>query len=324
MDDLSMDELSAAGTSNYISPSDPSNARTAERPEERASIVSRILLTPDGLRPVWRLLLYFCMYEVLKFMVEVILSGLVQEPILQLWLMMIAEAGLLVAALVPALLLSRMEGCSFGAYGFPLRKDWGKNFSVGVIWGLAAITLLMLALRMAGAFHFGPLALHGFRVVKFAVFWGAMFLLVGFYEEFLVRGYTQFTLSQEASFWPAAAALSIIFGALHLDNSGESLPGICGVVCIGLFFCLTLRRTGNLWFAIGFHAAWDWCESYLYSVPDSGQIAPGHLIRASLHGPKWLTGGATGPEASVLLFVVLLVVWIVFDRAYPKIALREN
>ncbi|HEY1801272.1 MAG TPA: CPBP family intramembrane glutamic endopeptidase [Terriglobales bacterium] len=319
-----MDELSEAGTSNQAPKPGPSNPNSRERTEERPPIVSRILLTPDGLRPIWRLLLYVCMYEVLKFLVEIMLSGLVQEPILQLWLMMIAEAGLLLAALAPALLFSRMEARPFGVYGFPLRKVWGKNFAIGALWGLAAITLLMLALRVSGVFHFGPLAVHGFRIAKFAVFWGVMFLLVGFYEEFLVRGYAQFTLTQETGFWPAAALLSVIFGALHLDNPGESLPGICGAVCIGLFFCLTLRRTGNLWFAVGFHAAWDWCESYLYSVPDSGQIAPGHLIHASLHGPKWLTGGATGPEASVLLFVVLLVVWIIFDRAYPKVALHQS
>ncbi|HWF91955.1 MAG TPA: type II CAAX endopeptidase family protein [Terriglobales bacterium] len=319
-----MDELSAAGTSKHVPRPGPENPGKGERTEERSSIVSRILLTPDGLRPIWRLLLYVSTYLVLKFIVTAVLSKLVQEPILQVWLMMIAEAGLLTAALVPALLLSRMEERPFGAYGFPLRNGWSKNFAVGVIWGLAAITLLMLALRVSGVFHFGPLALHGFRVAKFAVFWGALFLLVGFYEEFLVRGYTQFTLSQETGFWPAAAVLSVIFGALHLENPGESLPGICGAVCIGLFFCLTLRRTGSLWFAVGFHAAWDWSESFLYSVPDSGQIAPRHLIRSSLHGPRWLTGGSTGPEASVLLFVVLLVVWIVFDRAYPKIAPRQN
>jgi membrane protease YdiL (CAAX protease family) len=264
------------------------------------------------------------MYEVLKFLVGIVLSQLVQEPILQLWLMLIAEAGLLLAALLPGVLLARMEGRSFGVYGFPLCKGWSKNFVVGAIWGLDAITLLMLTLRAIGVVHFGPLALHGFRVAKFALFWGAMFLLVGFYEEFLVRGYTQFTLMQELGFWPAAAVLSLIFGALHLDNPGETLPGICGAVCIGLFFCLTLRRTGNLWFAVGFHVAWDWCESYLYSVPDSGQLAPGRLMHASLRGPKWLTGGPTGPEASVLLFVVLLVVWLAFDWAYPKIALRDN
>jgi len=319
-----MDELTAAGTSNHVPEPDPSDASFAKGPEERHPIVSRILLTPDGLRPVWRLVFYVCMYKVLKFMVELILSGLVQQPILQLWLMMIAEAGLLIAALVPALLLSKMEERPFGTYGFPHSKGWSKNFAMGGIWGLAAITLLMLFLRALGVFHFGPPALHGFRVLKFAVFWGVMFLLVGFYEEFLVRGYTQFTLSQETGFWPAAAVLSIVFGALHLDNPGESLPGIGAAVCIGLFFCLTLRRTGNLWFAVGFHAAWDWAESYLYSVPDSGQLAPGRLMHSSLQGPKWLTGGSTGPEASVFLFVVLLIVGLVFHRAYPKIALREN
>ena len=95
--------------------------------------------------------------------------------------------------------------------------------------------------------------------------------------------------------------------------------GILGAMVIGFFFCLTLRRTGNLWFAVGFHAAWDWGESYFYSVPDSGGMAPGHLLRSSLQGPHWLTGGTVGPEGSVFLFVLLALMWVVFDRVYPDV-----
>ena len=73
-----------------------------------------------------------------------------------------------------------------------------------------------------------------------------------------------------------------------------------------MFFCFTLRRTGNLWFAIGWHAAFDFGETYVYSVPDSGFVMPGHLLAASLHGPRWLTGGTVGPEGSVVDFVVLV------------------
>jgi membrane protease YdiL (CAAX protease family) len=90
-------------------------------------------------------------------------------------------------------------------------------------------------------------------------------------------------------------------------------------VVIGFFFCLTLRRTGTLWWAIGFHMSWDWGESYLYSVPDSGGTAPGHLLNSSFHGPDWLTGGSVGPEGSYLVFVVLVVLWILFARAYPEV-----
>ena len=133
------------------------------------------------------------------------------------------------------------------------------------------------------------------RALKFAVFWAVFFLIVGFYEEFFTRGYTQFTLTEAVGFWPAAILLSLGFGALHLENPGESWVGILGAMVIGFFFCLTLRRTGNLWFAIGFHASWDWGESYFYSVPDSGGMAPGHLLHSSLQGPRWLTGGSVGP-----------------------------
>ena len=70
---------------------------------------------------------------------------------------------------------------------------------------------------------------------------------------------------------------------------------------------------------MGFHAAWDWAESYLYSVPDSGGISPGHLLKASLHGARWLTGGSAGPEGSVLLFGLIALLWLVFDRVYPEV-----
>jgi membrane protease YdiL (CAAX protease family) len=67
----------------------------------------------------------------------------------------------------------------------------------------------------------------------------------------------------------------------------------------------SFRRTGALWFALGCHGAWDFAETYLYGVPDSGMTAPGALSHAVLHGPAWLTGGVTGPEASWLVFPVL-------------------
>jgi hypothetical protein len=91
------------------------------------------------------------------------------------------------------------------------------------------------------------------------------------------------------------------------------------VVAIGFFFCLTLRRTGDLWWAVGFHMSWDWGESYLYSVPDSGTMLPGHLLNSSFHGPAWLTGGSVGPEGSYLVFVVLAALWVLFDRVYPGV-----
>src|SRR6202035_2376049 len=163
-------------------------------------------------------------------------------------------------------------------------------------------------------FDVGHLAMHGTRIFRFGLFWAVMFLLVGFFEEFLLRGYSQFTLTRAIGFWPAAVFLSCVFGLIHIRNGGEQWPGLLAAAVIGFFFCLTLRRTGNLWFAVGFHATWDWGETYLYSVPDSGLSMPGQLMKPVFQGPDWLTGGSVGPEGSGLVFVVMAILVLVFNR----------
>lgn len=228
------------------------------------------------------------------------------------------EFAFFVAAAIPALVMARIERRRWGAYGLPVRQAFGKLFWVGAVWGFAGITLPLAVLHGLHVFDFGHVVLHGARLAKFAAFWAGTFLLVGFYEEFLFRGYSLFTLARGIGFWWAAAVLSATFGLIHLGNGGEDWRGILVAASIGFFFCLTLRRTGSLWFAVGFHAAWDWGESFFYSVPDSGSVSPGHLLSSSFHGPVWLTGGSVGPEGSVLCFVVIAAVWMAFDRMYPK------
>ena len=87
-------------------------------------------------------------------------------------------------AMLPAIVIGRFEGRSMGNYGLPPRQAFGKLFWMGAAWGLAAITVLLLVLRAVHAFYFGPVALHGVRALRFAVFWGVYFVLVGIFEEF--------------------------------------------------------------------------------------------------------------------------------------------
>ena len=142
-------------------------------------------------------------------------------------------------------------------------------------------------------------------------------MLVGIYEEFLLRGYTQFTLARGIGFWPAAAVMSLLFAAAHLGNPGENRLGLAAVVLIALFWCFSLWRTGSLWFAVGLHAAWDWAESFFYGTPDSGIIAQGRLLNSSHRGPVWLSGGTDGPEGSVLVYALLILMIVAFHFAFP-------
>ncbi len=111
--------------------------------------------------------------------------------------------------------------------------------------------------------------------------WAIGFLLVGLFEESAFRGYMLYTLTSGMGFWPAAAITCLLFAGGHISNPGENWVGVLEIVLIAVFLCLALRRTGNLWFAIGWHMAFDWGESFFYSTPNSGIQATGHMLRAS-------------------------------------------
>jgi uncharacterized protein len=231
--------------------------------------------------------------------------------------LMAGESVALIGAFSSALLMSLLEKRAFGPYGLPLHGAFGKFFWQGALFGLTEISVVVGATASFGAYHFGAIAVQGSDLLRWAVFWMVFFILVGLYEEFAFRGYVQFTFSQAIKFWPAAILLSIVFGLIHRKNPGETWIGLAGIVLTGLFWCFTLKRTGNLWFAVGMHAVFDFGETFLYSVPDSGMIFPGHLSNATLAGPAWLTGGSAGPEASAFDFLVLLLFFYGFHRLYP-------
>jgi membrane protease YdiL (CAAX protease family) len=180
------------------------------------------------------------------------------------------------------------------------------------------MTLLLVVMHLLGGYSFGVLSVHGHEILKYAALDAVGFLFVGLSEEFLLRGYLQFTLGRGLGFWPAAILTSVLFASAHLGNPGEARLGILMVALDGMFCCFVLWRTGNLWWAVGNHAAWDFSQSYLYGVPDSGMMATKHLMNPSFHGPDWLTGGTVGPEGSALIPVLFLVTVVVFHFCYPK------
>ncbi len=286
--------------------------------DRRESPLRDVLAGPNGIYPGIRWLIYLAMAFAV-FQVEAWLLMPVRSHMNELWFRLAMESSMMLAAILPSFVMARVEDRPFSDFGLPSRQAFGRNFWIGSLWGIVSLSVLVLALRIAGAFEFGSLALHGARIAKFAFFYAVFFLVTGFFEDFLIRGYSLWVLSRGMHFWPAAALLSIAFGYIHGSNPGEAPTGLVAAGLIGFFLCLTLRRTGDLWWAVGFHMAWDWGESFFYSVPDSGSLLPGHLLKSSFHGPDWLTGGSVGPEGSYLVFVVIGALWVLFDRAYPEV-----
>jgi|SRR5579872_277181 len=295
--------------------------REVERPANASAngFPLDLFLNKTGLRAGWRLLIYAAIFLALWAVSISLLSRLLRpsygvfSPSFQLC----GELTSFGAAFLAAWIMSRVEARPMSVYGLPARNAFGKEFWLGCLFGLGEIFVLMGVIAALGGYSFGSLVEHGGAMVKWALFWSVFFVVVALFEEFFFRGYSLYTLADGIGFWPAAFLLAASFGLVHKANSGENWAGVAGVVLVGVFWSFTLKRTGSLWFALGMHAAFDFGETFLFSVPDSGMIFPGHLSNATLHGPTWLTGGAPGPEASVLDFLIVAIFFLVFDRLYP-------
>jgi uncharacterized protein len=285
-----------------------------------------ILKGPNGLRVGWRLLIYGVLVLALGYLANKIANALLQrwEPDPQNVQNVIGYFFVIWCALFLAgWIMARIEGRSLGEYGFPWRRAFYGKFWIASAIGFVGFTVLLTILWAAGSYSFGPPQLHGWDIVRNALLWAVATILGVMVEEFFYRGYLQFTLSRTIGFWPAAACTSMLMGAAHMLNPGWTVLGLCTVTGFGFIACLLLQRTGDLWMPLGLHAAWDWTATYFYGVPDSGQMANGHLFQGGFHGPAWLTGMPFGVEAGWPNVLLLLLWWIWFsnwlrDVNYPQ------
>ena len=308
---------------NEDSPLSPNNS-----PDSKPSFPARLVrptfhtlfCNDRGLRSGWRILIYIVLILLLAFAMNLALDKIFHIPKTSTpapWLIFFQECLLFILVFLPARFMAWLEQRPAGDYGLPLHSLFGTRFWQGCALGVIEIVVLMGGITASGGYSFGSLNLHGPAIFKWALYWALFFVVVGLFEEFTFRGYLQFTLADGIGFWPAAWILSLGFGAVHLGNKGEGWVGAAGVATIGLILALALKRTGNLWLVVGWHAAFDFGETFLFSVPNSGVVFPGHLSNATLHGPAWLTGGTVGPEGSVFSFITMAAAALFIHKAFP-------
>jgi hypothetical protein len=257
-----------------------------------------------------------------------------------------SEGQQLLIVVLATFAMGLIERRPISEYGFARRRGL-RNFAAGLAWGLALLSLLVFTLRACGLLVFDARLLHGSGILHYGAVWLIGFLLVGLFEEAFFRGYLQFTLARGINgayqwiraigtdrtgksttsngafgFWSAALILSFGFGLIHQSNAGESPIGLLAAGVIAVVFCLSLWRTGSLWWAIGFHTAWDWAQSFLYGVADSGITIQGHLFATHPVGRALLSGGGTGPEGSILILPIIALTALAIVLTLPRTELK--
>jgi len=171
-------------------------------------VLRRWFYGPSGLRAGWRLLIFSAIVTALlkgeNWTVQTYLPGLDEVP-----KFLVFEVTSFLTFLLASWVMSRIEGRTIADYGLPWRHMFQRQFWTGAALGFAALSFLLIGLRLSGAFYFGTFALHGVEIPKWAFLFGLVFILVALKEEFGLRGYMLFTLSTGISFCPAAVISSI-------------------------------------------------------------------------------------------------------------------
>jgi len=239
--------------------------------------------------------------------------------------------------LLASWIMSKIERRPNSVYGLGGNRKI-PHFFAGLAWGVTCLSLLVFTLWRTGLLVIDRRLLFGSDVLRYGLIWLLGFLMVGLLEEYLTRGYLQYTLtrglagiyqsvfktrhSQLLGFWTSAIFFSILFGLGHKGNPGESPIGLLSAGLAALVFCFSLWRTGSLWWAIGFHASWDWAQSFLYGVADSGLMVQHHLLATHPVGKPILSGGATGPEGSIFILAILALICVIILLTLPRVQQR--
>ncbi|HYM78766.1 MAG TPA: CPBP family intramembrane glutamic endopeptidase [Candidatus Dormibacteraeota bacterium] len=310
-------------------------------PSAQPSALRKIFIGKDGLRAGWGLLIFVALVAAFAFSATLIAhkffpsaaSGPTPGAEVPPVFMVYGEAIPFLIILFITWIMSKIERRPYSVYGLGGSRK-APRFLAGLAWGVICLSLLVLTLWKAGFLVIDGRLLFGSDTLRYAAIWLLGFVLVGLFEEYLVRGYVQYTLSRGMAglyqlvfktrhstalgFWTSAVIFSILFGLGHGSNPGESPIGLLSAGLAAIVFCFSLWRTGSLWWAIGFHASWDWGQSFLYGVADSGMMAQHHLLATHPVGKPILSGGTTGPEGSIFIVAVLAFASLIIVFTLPR------
>ena len=282
-----------------------------------------VFIGPYGVRAGWRFAAYLLLLIGLLLGLQALVLPYVIVALhvpngLTASAMLVSEVIEGIAVFGATAVLAAFERKRVDAYGLPLRLAFGKLFWEGTAIGVVMAGAVALAMIASRAMTVSGFALHGAQLLIATVSWLVAMLLVGINEEYMFRGYPLQALTRGMGFWPAAVLLSLLFGAAHLTKSDENAIDITNIILLGLLLCLTLRRTGSLWLAAGFHFSFDFMQFFVIGTRNGGTQPVDHLLNVSFPGPAWANGGPLGTEASYFMLPAILLAFVYIVVRYPK------
>ena len=225
------------------------------------------------------------------------------------------------------------------AIALPLRRRPVRDFLIGC--GIAVTMVSVCVVLIAALGDYGWRAAVSAAAVRRTMIVMFMTLVAALLEELMFRGYPfqrlALGLSAISNSWgrlsSAATATAIgrigavlvfsaLFGAIHLGNPGASRLGFINTSAIGVTLAVTYFWSNALWMPLGLHFGWNFVLGVVFGLPVSGLRIFETFAHGTAHGPRWLTGGSYGIEASatgtavIIIATLLLLYW--WRRAHEQ------
>jgi uncharacterized protein len=287
--------------------------------------IKQIVLGPDGkLRFIWRATLFYAVPTWLLFpltdrQLERLAGPLHVRPGLNAGSIALEDALTLVIVLIVTGAFALYERRRVDSYGLAANRAFSLQTFEGAAVGVASAAVVAIGMIALGGMQIQGLATTGSALALSALAWLGANILIGLTEEFWFRSYFQQTLWKSIGFWPASIVIALIFTAEHyFFKQGENIWDVITLMSLSLLMSYTMLRTGTLWFAVGFHAAYDYMQLFIIGTPNGSQLPEGRLLNVSFNGPTWLTGGVLGTEASFLMYPVIALLWLYVWGRYRK------
>ena len=175
----------------------------------------------------------------------------------------------------------------------------GRELGIGILCGVGLYTTSVLILMLLGIYR-----IEGLNPWVFMLPAVAMALSSGVLEELIYRGALFRIVEESFGSWISLAVSSFVFGFRHLFNpTGTVMGALCISVEAGLLLAAAYMLTRRLWICIGFHMAWNYTQSAVFSGIVSGAYTAPGLIKSTIEGPTFMTGDDFGLESSLIAFL---------------------
>jgi membrane protease YdiL (CAAX protease family) len=261
------------------------------------------------LRPGWKILVF------LLLTAAIVMAALLLQKLFGGGGGLLSLALVIASVLLSSLVMTRVfHRKPLGAIGLRFHQGAIRETAQGLVQGFVMMGTIFTVQVLAGWGN-AEWAPASAATVAGVLGYGALqFLLAGFFEELVFRGYLYQVLMQGITVIPATLLLAVGFALAHGGNPNVTVFAFVNIGLASVWLSLAYLRTRSLWLPTALHFSWNFSQTTIFGFPTSGIRPAGNsLTIMDQSGPDWLTGGTFGPEGGALASLVLVAAsWWLF------------